>query len=170
MKLVTERRTSQMTAQRAAAAMKAGGQPGPEVSTLKLKGSALNRAMRDVGLGALGADGMLVLNVACRAKEVYEQLLTTMCSIFGTVLQLRPDEADLNRVLFALPQKAKGREVVGAIAASAEMQAVLARRKGRDKEFNVQDLAEKLKLMTPMKEGGGADGGGAKRKKGKKKR
>jgi alkylation response protein AidB-like acyl-CoA dehydrogenase len=59
MDLVSNRRTSKLSAQRAAAAMKAGGQPGPEVSTLKLKGSALNRQMRDVGLGALGAAGML---------------------------------------------------------------------------------------------------------------
>ncbi|MEM7141585.1 MAG: acyl-CoA dehydrogenase family protein [Actinomycetota bacterium] len=59
MEIVSIRRTSQMSAQRAAAAMKAGGQPGPEVSTLKLAGSALNRRMRDVGLGAMGADGML---------------------------------------------------------------------------------------------------------------
>ncbi|MDG2027014.1 MAG: acyl-CoA dehydrogenase family protein [Acidimicrobiales bacterium] len=59
MKLVTERRTSRLSAQRAAAAVKAGGQPGPEVSTLKLKGAALNRQMRDVGLGALGPAAML---------------------------------------------------------------------------------------------------------------
>jgi len=59
MDIVATRRTTGFTAQRGAAAMKAGGQPGPEVSTLKLQGSALSRRMRDVGLGALGAAGML---------------------------------------------------------------------------------------------------------------
>lgn len=59
MRLVSTRRTTQLSARRAAASIKAGGQPGPEVSTLKLQGSSLNRAMREVGLGALGAAGML---------------------------------------------------------------------------------------------------------------
>lgn len=59
MDIVTTRRTSQLSAQRAAAAIKAGGQPGPEVSTLKLQGSSMSRRMRDTGLGALGAAGML---------------------------------------------------------------------------------------------------------------
>ena len=39
--------------------MKAGGQPGPEVSTLKLMGSETARRMRDTGLEAMGAHGML---------------------------------------------------------------------------------------------------------------
>jgi alkylation response protein AidB-like acyl-CoA dehydrogenase len=57
--LLTMRRTARWSAQRAAAAVKAGGQPGPEVSTLKLLGSAMGRRTRDLGLEAMGADGML---------------------------------------------------------------------------------------------------------------
>jgi len=57
--LLTMRRTARWSAQRAAAAVKSGGQPGPEVSTLKLLGSAMGRRTRDLGLGAMGADGML---------------------------------------------------------------------------------------------------------------
>jgi alkylation response protein AidB-like acyl-CoA dehydrogenase len=46
------------TAQRAKANAK-GGQPGPEVSTLKLGGSNMGRGLRDLGLTAMGAHGML---------------------------------------------------------------------------------------------------------------
>ncbi len=59
MKLATLRRTARLSGQRAAAAMKSGGQPGPEVSTLKLIGSETARQTRDLGLEAMGADGML---------------------------------------------------------------------------------------------------------------
>ncbi|MGH1493456.1 MAG: acyl-CoA dehydrogenase family protein [Acidimicrobiales bacterium] len=59
MQILEQRRTSRWSGQRAAAAMKAGGQPGPEVSTLKLIGSELARQIRDVGLEAMGPDGML---------------------------------------------------------------------------------------------------------------
>ena len=53
------RRTSRWSAQRAAGSIKGGGQPGPEVSTLKLVGSEIGRRMRDIGLEAMGPDGML---------------------------------------------------------------------------------------------------------------
>ncbi|MFN0025738.1 MAG: acyl-CoA dehydrogenase family protein [Acidimicrobiales bacterium] len=57
-RLNTMRITGRWTALRAKANAK-GGQPGPEVSTLKLGGSNLGRAMRDVGLAAMGPEGML---------------------------------------------------------------------------------------------------------------
>ncbi len=53
------RRTSRWSGQRAMAAAKAGGQPGPEVSTLKLAGSEMGRQIRDIGLETMGASGML---------------------------------------------------------------------------------------------------------------
>ncbi len=53
------RRTSRWSGQRATEAIKSGGQPGPEVSTLKLLGSETGRQIRDTGLAAMGADGML---------------------------------------------------------------------------------------------------------------
>jgi alkylation response protein AidB-like acyl-CoA dehydrogenase len=59
MKLLAMRRTSRWSGQRAVDAMKAGGEPGPEVSTLKLVGSAIGRHTRDTGLEAMGASGML---------------------------------------------------------------------------------------------------------------
>ena len=59
MEILTMRRTSRWSSERAAAAVKAGGQPGPEVSTLKLAGSHIARQVRDTGLEAMGADGML---------------------------------------------------------------------------------------------------------------
>ena len=59
MQILEQRRTSRWSGQRATAAAKAGGQPGPEVSTLKLIGSEIGRQIRDVGLETMGADGML---------------------------------------------------------------------------------------------------------------
>lgn len=53
------RRTSRWSGMRAAAKIKSGGQPGPEVSTLKLLGSEMGRQIRDVGLESMGAHGML---------------------------------------------------------------------------------------------------------------
>lgn len=47
------------TSRRAAANMKAKGQPGPEVAGLKLGGTEVGRQVRDLGLEALGAAGML---------------------------------------------------------------------------------------------------------------
>jgi alkylation response protein AidB-like acyl-CoA dehydrogenase len=41
------------------AAVKAGGQPGPEVSTLKVIGAEVSRRTRDLGLEAMGPEGML---------------------------------------------------------------------------------------------------------------
>ena len=48
--LMIMRRNARWSAQRATAAVKAGGQPGPEVSTLKLLGSEMGRRTRDLGL------------------------------------------------------------------------------------------------------------------------
>ena len=53
------RRTSRWSGMRAAAKIKSGGQPGPEVSTLKHLGSEMGRQIRDVGLESMGAHGML---------------------------------------------------------------------------------------------------------------
>ena len=57
--IVENRRASRWSGQRAAATAKAGGQPGPEMSTLKLLGAATAREIRDVGLATMGASGML---------------------------------------------------------------------------------------------------------------
>jgi len=57
--IIETRRTSKWSGERAAAAVKAGGQPGPEISTLKLSGSAAARTIRDLGLGVMGPAGML---------------------------------------------------------------------------------------------------------------
>lgn len=59
MQIIQMRRGARWSGQRAVAAAKAGGQPGPEVSTLKLLGSEIGRQIRDVGLDALGPHGML---------------------------------------------------------------------------------------------------------------
>jgi len=59
MKILEMRRTSRWSGERAMAAVKAGGQPGPEVSTLKLSGSEIARRTRDAGLEAMGPTGML---------------------------------------------------------------------------------------------------------------
>jgi alkylation response protein AidB-like acyl-CoA dehydrogenase len=53
------RRNARWSGGRAMAAAKAGGQPGPEVSTLKLLGSEIGRQIRDVGLEAMVPSGML---------------------------------------------------------------------------------------------------------------
>ena len=59
MTLLAMRRTSRWSGERAVAAVKAGGEPGPEVSTLKLSGSETARRTRDLGLEAMGPTGML---------------------------------------------------------------------------------------------------------------
>ncbi len=59
MQILTMRRTSRWSGQRTAAKVKAGGQPGPEISTLKVLGSEIGRQMRDTGLDAMGPHGML---------------------------------------------------------------------------------------------------------------
>ena len=59
MQILAQRRTSRWSGLRTQAAVKAGGQPGPEVSTLKLMGSEIARQTRDVGLEAMGPAGML---------------------------------------------------------------------------------------------------------------
>jgi len=53
------RRTANWSTARSVAAVKAGGQPGPEVSTLKVIGAEVSRRTRDIGLAAMGPDGML---------------------------------------------------------------------------------------------------------------
>ena len=58
-KIMEMRRTSEWSGVRTAATVKSGGQPGPEVSTLKLLGSEMGRQIRDVGLEAMGPHGML---------------------------------------------------------------------------------------------------------------
>ena len=58
-KIIEMRRTSTWSGMRTAASAKSGGQPGPEVSTLKLLGSELGRQIRDVGLETMGPHGML---------------------------------------------------------------------------------------------------------------
>jgi len=58
-RILEMRRTARWSGMRAAAKIKAGGQPGPEVSTLKLLGSDMGREIRDVGLEAMGPYGML---------------------------------------------------------------------------------------------------------------
>ena len=58
-RILEMRRTSKWSGMRAAAKIKSGGQPGPEVSTLKLLGSEMGREIRDVGLESMGAHGML---------------------------------------------------------------------------------------------------------------
>lgn len=57
--LTSMRRAARLSGRRAAASVKGGGQPGPEVSTLKLVGSEVARRTRDIGLDAMGAEGML---------------------------------------------------------------------------------------------------------------
>ena len=59
MKVLEMRRTSRWSGQRTTAAVKAGGEPGPEVSTLKLLGAEIARETRDIGLQAMGPTGML---------------------------------------------------------------------------------------------------------------
>jgi alkylation response protein AidB-like acyl-CoA dehydrogenase len=55
----TQRAIIGWTSRRAAATMKATGQPGPEVAGLKLTGTEVGRQVRDLGFEALGAAGML---------------------------------------------------------------------------------------------------------------
>ncbi|MDX2378563.1 MAG: acyl-CoA dehydrogenase family protein [Acidimicrobiia bacterium] len=59
MRIFSNRRASRWSGERAAAAARAGGQPGPEISTLKLLGTQTAREIRDTGLEAMGAEGML---------------------------------------------------------------------------------------------------------------
>ena len=58
-RLAADRSVIGWSAQRAAQSVKAGRPPGPEVATLKLGGAATGKDMRDLGLEALGPDGML---------------------------------------------------------------------------------------------------------------
>ena len=57
--LATQRAVVRWTSRRAAATMKATGQPGPEVAGLKLIGTEVGRQTRDLGLESLGPAGML---------------------------------------------------------------------------------------------------------------
>lgn len=56
----TRYEVSRLTIQRAQAAMRAGGQPGPEGSTGKLAAAYDMHAARDVAMSILGAHGMLL--------------------------------------------------------------------------------------------------------------
>ena len=58
-KLHIDRTVVGLTGRRGAANMKATGQPGPEVAGLKITGTETGRNVRDLGLEALGAAGML---------------------------------------------------------------------------------------------------------------
>jgi alkylation response protein AidB-like acyl-CoA dehydrogenase len=60
MKIYTLMEIARYTGLRVQAAVESGKGPGPEVSTGKLVASELVRSIRDTGLGALGAHGMLV--------------------------------------------------------------------------------------------------------------
>lgn len=57
--LASMRRIGRWSNERTAARMTAGAQPGPEVSTQKINGAEIGRRMRDLGLEAMGAEGML---------------------------------------------------------------------------------------------------------------
>ncbi|MEM8620535.1 MAG: acyl-CoA dehydrogenase family protein [Actinomycetota bacterium] len=57
--LAAQRAVMGWSSRRATASMKAGRQPGPEVATLKIGGAETGRQIRDLGLEALGAEGML---------------------------------------------------------------------------------------------------------------
>ncbi len=57
--VLTMRRLGRWSNERTAARIRAGGQPGPEVSTEKLRGAEIGRRMRDIGLESMGPDGML---------------------------------------------------------------------------------------------------------------
>lgn len=59
MRILEMRRTSRWSGRRAHAAIEAGGEPGPGISTLKLVGSEIARQTRDLGLEAMGAAGTL---------------------------------------------------------------------------------------------------------------
>lgn len=59
MKIKTMRETQRWTAERAKAAARAGAQPGPETSTMKLAGTRMSRAVRDLGFEVQGPHGML---------------------------------------------------------------------------------------------------------------
>ena len=58
-KIFEMRRNVKWSGMRTAATVKSGGQPGPEISTLKLLGSEMGRQIRDLGLDAMGPHGML---------------------------------------------------------------------------------------------------------------
>lgn len=55
----TMRETQRWTAERAKASARAGAQPGPETSTLKLAGTRTSRAISALGFAAMGPHGML---------------------------------------------------------------------------------------------------------------
>lgn len=59
MQLYTLRKMARWSTERSMAMVKAGGQPGPEVSTLKVIGAEISRRTRDLGLEAMGPNGML---------------------------------------------------------------------------------------------------------------
>jgi alkylation response protein AidB-like acyl-CoA dehydrogenase len=58
-RLYAQRQVSKLSGLRARDAARAGQQPGPEVSTLKLLGAEIGRQTRDLGLQAMGPAGAL---------------------------------------------------------------------------------------------------------------
>lgn len=58
-RVIADRSVMNWSSKRAAVAMTASGPPGPEVAALKVGGAAIGRAMRDLGLEALGPRGTL---------------------------------------------------------------------------------------------------------------
>ena len=60
MAIKTMHETQRWTAERAKASARAGAQPGPETSTLKLMGTRMSRAIRDLGFSVMGPHGMLI--------------------------------------------------------------------------------------------------------------
>jgi hypothetical protein len=84
MGLLEMRRNSKWSGERVVASVKAGGQPGPEVSTLKLLGSEMGRQIRDIGLNALGPAGMLTGEQASHNELFYAySMFTPAMSIAG---------------------------------------------------------------------------------------
>ena len=59
MKIKSMRETQRWTAERAKAAARVGAQPGPETSIMKLAGSRMSRAVRDLGFEVQGPHAML---------------------------------------------------------------------------------------------------------------
>lgn len=90
-KILEMRRTSRWSGQRAMANMKAGGQPGPEISTLKLIGSEIGRQIRDTGLDAMGADGMLW------AEDAPERGLFHSYATFTPAMSIAGGSDEVNR-------------------------------------------------------------------------
>jgi tRNA U55 pseudouridine synthase TruB len=54
-------------------------------------------------------EGMLLLNVACRAEEYLNEVVSNLQTVFGLsgqVLELRPSDEDRNRIVIATKTRA----------------------------------------------------------------